>query len=120
MKPETDNELSLNAKLAFAFDKQIEIVARSVDDGPWEHNLPDYCNDNLAAFSLLEKAKKDGKINYYHISAGPMHYKVQISMPERYGEGSTLSKAITQALAQLIKELSGSITRALSQLVDHE
>lgn len=109
MKPETDKDLSLNARLAIAFGGfPKEFFSEGFEDGT---GAPSYDTNNFDAFALLEKAKQDGKIDAYSIwhgkqRNGKMSSEVMIWL-DRAGEGKksyneTLSKAITQALAQLI------------------
>ncbi|MDD5189422.1 MAG: hypothetical protein PHE50_00085 [Dehalococcoidales bacterium] len=109
-------ELSLNARLAIAFDDHPR-YPEEINQDIYFQLTPDYENDNLAAFALLEKAKKDGKIYAYEIfsrggsSIGKtsevrlfMDFDKDLSARTYKSYGATLSKAITQALAQLLTE----------------
>lgn len=94
-------ELSLNERLAIAFGGKPDIYD---DDYPPD----DYENDNVAAFALLEKAKQDGKIFNYVIRSDAGRTYCAINKKNNneeplQGFDHSPSKAITQALAQLLK-----------------
>lgn len=121
MKP----ELSLNARLAMEFYGYRHPYRPEGTQTKWVYeefpgasltrtdNVPDYENDNLAAFALLEKAKRDGKIiGYALVSRKIFEARIMFQnghplMDENWISArnvNSLSKAITKALAQLFPE----------------
>ena len=99
-------QLSLNARLAIAFDGFTEAEWSAMHHNTMLHT-PDYESDNLAAFSLLEKAKQDGKIMTYNIWQSTAFVSVSIWVKDNFevsAKEKTVSKAITQALAYLLPD----------------
>ena len=109
----TKPKLSLNERLAKYFG-DCDMAASPderyfhVDVNCWFDNPADYENSNLAAFALLEKAKQDGKIKNYNIATVGLYtcsiYSENSESGSYCGVDKQLSKAITQALAQLLTD----------------